>query len=271
MKSQIKAVLRAVAPKTFDALMAARINRYGQQVMAKHGVPEITSAFVARYGLTVLGGPFAGMHYINESAGSSFLPKLIGSYECELYGVIKQILATKYDTVVDVGSAEGFYVVGLAMRMQFAPKIVAFDINRDAQELCRSLAKKNNVEDKIIVSGFCDTAVLQTTLQGRSLVVCDCEGYETELLQPSAVPALARADILVELHDCLKPGITQVITDRFSHSHHILMIDSVDRDPDDYPVINFLSAEQQRVAVSEFRNGPQQWAFMAPKHGEVAG
>ena len=271
MKSKIKAVLRAIAPKKFDALMAARINRYGQRVMEQHGVPAITSAFVGRYGSTVLGGPFAGMNYINESAGSSFLPKLIGSYECELHGIVEQILATHYDTVTDVGSAEGFYVVGFAMRMQSATRIIAFDINRDARELCRSLAKKNDVEQKVIISGFCDTEVLQKTLQGHSLVVCDCEGYETELLQPSAVPALANSDILVELHDCLKPGITQVIVDRFKMSHDILMVDSVERNPADYPVIDFLSPEQQRVAVSEFRNGPQQWAFMTPKHKEPVG
>jgi len=266
VKNQIKAVLRAIAPKRYDALMATRINRHGQKVMAKQGIPAITSAFVQRYGFTVLGGPFAGMVYITESAGSSFLPKLVGSYECELYGVLEQILASSYDTVADVGSAEGYYVVGLAMRMQTTPKIYAFDINHEARELCRSLAKKNKVEQKIIIAGFCDAAMLQKTLQGHSLVICDCEGYETELLQPSTVPALATSDILVELHDILKPGITQVITDRFRQSHNILMLDSVERDPADYPAIHFLPPEQQRAAVSEFRNGPQQWAFMTPRN-----
>ena len=32
----------------------------------------------------------------------------------------------------------------------------------------------------------------------RALVVCDCEGYELELLCPAMVPALAHADLLIE-------------------------------------------------------------------------
>ena len=130
------------------------------------------------------------------------------------------------------------------------------------------MATKNGVEQKVIVSGFCDADVLQNTLRGRSLVVCDCEGYETELLQPSVAPVLVESDILVELHDFFKPGITEIIRERFQKSHNILMIDSVDRDPSDYPAIDFLPLEQQRVAVSEFRHGPQQWAFMTPKKNE---
>lgn len=266
VKRQIKAVLHAIAPKQYDAIMAARINRHGQKVMAQQGVPKIAAALVERYGSRVLSGPFAGMEYVTESAGSSFLPKLIGSYECELHGVFEQILASRYDTVVDVGSAEGFYVVGLALRMQPTPKIIAFDINPHAQGLCRSLAKKNNVEQKVIISGFCDATVLQQTLQGRALVICDCEGYETELLQPSAAPALTKADILVELHDHLNPGATQEITNRFRLSHNIVLIDTLKRNPANYPQIHFLPIEQQPIAVSEFRNGPQQWAFMTPKN-----
>jgi len=48
------------------------------------------------------------------------------------------------------------------------------------------------------------------------------------------------------------------------------MSDSADRDPADYPVLLFLTSEQQKVAVSEFRGGPQQWAFMTPKNSFVA-
>jgi hypothetical protein len=266
MKNQIKSVLRAIAPKQFDAFMVERINRHGQNVMAKQGVPEIAKAITERYGLKVLGGPFAGMNYVAESTGSSFLPKLIGCYEQELHSIVEQIISSKYDTIVDVGSAEGFYVVGLAMRMQTAPKIYAFDINPESQALCHSLAKKNNVEQKIIISGFCDAETLQKTLAGYSLVICDCEGYETELLQPSVAPVLINSDILVELHDLLKPGITPLIMERFSASHNILIIDSVGRNPADYPIIDFLPLDKRATAVSEFRNGPQQWAFLTPKN-----
>ena len=265
MKNQIKAILHAIAPHKFDALMTARSNRHGQEVMAQAGVPAIAEAFVQKYGAVVQAGPFAGMQYITESIGSSFLPKLVGSYESELLGVFTKIFDTPYDTVVDVGSAEGYYVVALAMRLTHPAKIYAFDIDTHAQALCQTLAEKNGVADKITIGGFCDPAALQNTLHGRCLVICDCEGYETEVLQPALAPVLTTSDILVELHDILKPGITPIILERFSESHDIQLIDTCQRRPEEYPSVSFLSPEQQRVAVSEFRNGPQQWAWMTAK------
>ncbi len=233
--------------------------------MAEHGIPALAAIIVERCGSSVLSGPFAGMDYITESAGSAFLPKLIGSYECELHSIIEKILTSNYDTVADIGSAEGYYAVGLAMHLPKTSKIYAFDINPDAQKLCASLAKKNHVEEKVIILGHCDAEYLQKTLKGYSLVICDCEGYETELLQPLAAPVLYKADILVELHDCLKPGITSTIINRFKSSHDILIIDSIERKPNDYLSIGFLMPQQQVLAVSEFRHGHQQWAFMTPK------
>lgn len=265
VKQLIKGVLGRVAPHWYDSFMAKRENRYGQDFLAKQGVPAILAALTERYGTKVLGGPFEGMAYITRAAGSAALPKLVGSYERELDDALAQILATRYETVVDVGSAEGFYAVGLAMRLPGSPKVYAFDINTEAQMLCRELATKNNVQDKVVVEGFCDATRLQSTLLGRSLVVCDCEGYETELLQPEVAPVLNKADILVELHDVLKPGITPLLTARFQATHRIQMMDSVERNPADYPVIGFLPEAQQYVAVSEFRHGIQQWAFMTPK------
>jgi hypothetical protein len=265
VKHLIKMVLHTLAPKQYDSLMAARQNRFGQRIMASYGVPAITADMIERYGPKVLGGPFAGMVYIAESAGASLVPKLIGSYECELHGVFEKILASHYDIVVDVGCAEGFYAVGLSMHLPGTPRIYAFDINPAARKLCQILAKKNGVADKVIISGHCDPERLQKVLHGRSLVISDCEGYEVDLLQPAVAPALANADILVELHDILKPGVTPTIMNRFTGSHNIQLIDSTDRDPADYPVVEFLTPEQRHIAVSEFRHGPQQWAFMTPK------
>jgi hypothetical protein len=245
--------------------MAARENRYGQRFMEKHGIPAIAATLVQKYGSRVLNGPFAGMEYITESAGSSFVPKLLGSYESELHPILNKIIATSYDFVVDVGSAEGYYAVGLAMHLPGTPAIYAFDINPHAQKLCRSLAEKNRVADKVHIEGFCDPKRLQQLLHGKSLVICDCEGYETELLDPVVAPILLQSEILVELHDCLKPGITPIIRERFQNSHTLQMVDTAERNPDEYPVLNILEPEQRTIAVGEFRNGTQQWMYMVPK------
>ena len=62
-------------------------------------------------------GPFAGMSCISEAICSSLVPKLLGSYESELHQVLNQILETDYQNVIDIGCAEGYYAVGLALRL----------------------------------------------------------------------------------------------------------------------------------------------------------
>lgn len=255
-------MIKTLAPSRYASIATARAN---QRFVEKYGIPPVFPPFVEKYGLKVIGGPFQGMSYIDEAAGSTLLPKLIGSYECELDEVIHRILATEYSTVVDVGCAEGYYAVGLAMRLPGSPKIHAFDTDAEAQKLCASLATRNGVSDRIILEGFCDPRRLQSTLKGKSLVFCDCEGYEKTLLVPSEAPALKDADVLVELHDLFESGITPTILGRFQESHDIQLIDAVERIPHDYPAISFLTMEQRRVALSEDREGPMQWAFMTPK------
>src|SRR5262245_41340678 len=68
--------------------------------------------------LSVQRGPFAGMVYPDHAAvGSTLYPKLLGSYERELHQTVDDIVRLGYDTVVDIGAAEGYYAVGLAMKM----------------------------------------------------------------------------------------------------------------------------------------------------------
>ena len=180
--------MKGIAPKRFDSFLAKRANCQTQRVLDAHGIPAIASALIERHGAKVLSGPFAGMKYIDKSAGSSLTPKLVGSYENELHGVLSQILANTYDTVVDVGCAEGYYAVGLAMRLGGTPAIYAYDTNRGAQAQCSELLAKNSAQNKVIIAGFCDSAKLQSIVQGRALVFCDCEGYEIELLQTRSGP-----------------------------------------------------------------------------------
>ena len=265
LKKLAKTILRAVAPKRSAAIESARINRHGQRILEKHGIPEIAKFFTAKYGIQVQSGPFAGMNYLDSAIGSSFVPKLIGSYECELHEIIEKILQTRYDVVVDVGCAEGYYAVGLAMKLAEKPRVYAFDTDKAAQEMCRKLATQNGVQNQVVVSGYCDRKTLEATLQGHSLLVCDCEGYEFALLDPASVPSLASTDILVELHDTSEQAITPVIEQRFAASHHVRILQSILREPLDYPTLSFLSAEQQKNALSEFRHGTQNWAYMTPK------
>jgi Ribosomal protein L11 methylase len=264
MKAMVKAALRKVAPTWFDSFTAKRGNRHIEKFLRDLGIPELQEEVVAKIGTTVRRGPFTGMQYVAGARGSIFLAKIIGCYEAELYPAFESMLGTPYDTIVDVGCAEGYYAVGLAMKASGTPRVVAYDVDAPARELCARMARENGVAERIDIRERCDPGELNGILSGQSFVLCDCEGYEMDLLDPEAAPALKHAEMLVELHDLFRPGIRETILARFAATHNARLITSEERNPDAYPELTFLPEEKRRLAVSEFRSGEMQWAHLTP-------
>lgn len=213
----------------------------------------------------VQGGPFAGLRYVRAGSWGEDMPaKLLGSYEAELHDALEALLATGYDRVVNIGCAEGYYAVGLALRLPSA-EVFAFDIDARARYLCRRLSKKNGVSNRVHIAGECNPALLNEIAFGRPLVVVDCEGCERQLLRPALAPRLLAADLLVELHDFLDPGISSGIIDCFEPTHDITLIDSAERDPAPYAALAQLPVADRAEALSEHRPAKMQWAVLRAK------
>ena len=250
MKSLFKQVIARAMPGSYSERVSGRPN-------------PIAVALAAKYGYRVSNGPFAGLNYTRKAAGSALAPKLVGSYESELHPVWAQVLQNSYDLVVDIGCAEGYYAVGLAKHLPAQPKVIAYDMDAEARLLCRELSIKNGVSDRVEVLGECDVSALKRVTKGRTLVICDCEGAEVDLLNIDEIPALKTADIVVELHDFLRAGVTPTLTQRFSNTHEIELIDSVKPDASLYKELEILTPEQRAIALDE-RAEPMQWAWMRP-------
>ena len=248
----LKALLKSSLPGPYLSL---------QQSLANRRLRRVSKFIEDKVGLVVQGGPFKGMAYVSEAVCSSLVPKLLGSYEAELHEVLRQILKRDYETVIDVGCAEGYYAVGLALRLPRA-RVHAFDIDARARELCKSLAQANKVDDRVLVEGECNHERLNSLIRGRTLIVCDCEGCELQLLDPKAAPEISKSDLLVELHDMIVPHITPTILSRFAATHDITLVDAVERDPNAFPILKDFDRLTQRTAVAEFRDGPMQWGYL---------
>ena len=111
----------------------------------------------------VIGGPFAGMEYVDEAHSSQLGPKLLGSYELEIAPVIEGVLNSDITSVVDVGAAEGYYAVGL-LRRNPACQVLAFEGSATAATAMRSLAMLNQVVDRLTIHGYCDHDELRRVL-----------------------------------------------------------------------------------------------------------
>lgn len=88
------------------------------------------------------------MQYIDEASGSVLLPKILGTYESALIPWIVEAQNNGYETLIDVGCAEGYYAVGFAKTCS-GIQVFAYDLNPMARELCQILADTNSVLDRI--------------------------------------------------------------------------------------------------------------------------
>jgi hypothetical protein len=220
--------------------------------------------------LTVANGPFSGMKYpVAESVCSELIPKLLGSYESELREVVKDILAKDYTEIVDIGCAEGYYAVGLGIRFPKAT-IYAFDTDANARALCLEMARLNGVDERLKLGEFCDESKMLSLALGRkALIISDCEGYEKVLFTTKVVSFLAKHDVLIETHDCRDIEISDLMRERFSITHNILAIDSIDDIKKvktyHYPELMPYDAATRLIALAERRPGIMQWLYMSPK------
>lgn len=232
--------------------------------LAKWRSELISNTLVERSGSKVLAGPFKGMEYPVRSADGSRSARLLGAYEAGLAPVIEEIVTKGYPMVIDVGSAEGYYAVGLARRLPKA-RVLARDSNPKAQALCAALALANGVADRVETGGLMAHADFDVCKAQKTLVVCDIEGAEGELLDPVRAPGLRAADMLVETHDCLRHGLSHLIAERFKATHHIRVIG---RRLDDSALPDWMEALSdldRLVALWEWRAGPTPWLWMVKK------
>ncbi|HEX4415219.1 MAG TPA: hypothetical protein VH107_16425 [Lacipirellulaceae bacterium] len=223
-----------------------------------------------RTGRRVLQGPFAGMQYVDNSIGSAYIPKLLGLYERELSHCVEAIDAIHPEHIIDIGAGEGYYAVGLALRNP-AARMTAFEMQLAGRTAIAELARLNRVEEQVEIRGECTIAELNRALTGvsRPVVVCDVEGAELQLLDPSAAPALRDAAILVELHEFVVRGITDEITKRFLDTHQIEHVWQEPRSRTEFPWrtlrTSLLPKSYLDWAVSEWRPERMAWLWMRPK------
>lgn len=250
-----------------------RISRLFQKLENIHNSPE-DGTFQRKCSQTfsllkVMNGPFEGMKYPSRaSVGSAFYPKILGSYEKELHEKILFIIKQQYTSIVNIGCAEGYYAVGLAMRCRKS-KIYAFDTNRNAIRLCNEMAMLNQVD--IELYSYCDKqALLNLELGTKALILCDCEGYENSLFNADMVDSLKQHDFLIETHDFIDIETTRYIYTLLSQTHYIEIIESVDDIIKaynyDYIQLNNYNLSERFKLLSEGRPRTMRWLFAVTRN-----
>ena len=225
----------------------------------------------------VAGGVFSGMAYVRQSVGSQLIPKWLGTYECELIPLFISLLAHKFEYIIDVGAAEGYYAVGAAIKWP-AASVTAFESTEDGRTSIEELARLNGVGNRIKISGHCDVAGLAMAIPqtGAGLIIMDVEGAEYELLEPSSIHAFDRCHIVVELHEWVHGNLDAALRKRFAPTHAISETWTRKRTMRDFasPEVAMPPRLLHRgliAAVDEWRPGPMRWLYMQPRENIIAG
>jgi hypothetical protein len=227
----------------------------------------VASRVADELGLAVRSGPFAGLRFVQSAVAAPHLAdclpaKLIGSYEQELHPSLERLIGAGFSMIVNVGAAEGYYAVGLALRMPEA-RVHAFEIDDRRSELCLELARVNGVADRVETAAECDPAWL-AGLDEDCLLLVDCEGCEVDLLGPEQAAGLSGSALIVELHDCIAPRSSRCIVERFSPTHDVERVAATPRYSGDFPELGFLGWKNRELAISEVRTHPMAWAVLTP-------
>lgn len=198
--------------------MAAALNCYQMQCALK-----LAQELCVHSNGAIMDGPFRGLRYSPDAIQDlEFAKKILGTYENELHPTLEIILSNQYDLIVDIGAAEGYYLIGLGRKFP-GSRIVGFEAVDTRRQIAEKNIQWNQMGERIEMKGFCNLESLKELLSeaDHPLILIDCEGYELTLMQPNSIPALSRSDILMELHELEQQGttISEIMTNRFKSTH----------------------------------------------------
>ena len=215
----------------------------------------------------VLSGPFQGLRYGDLSFGSTHLPKLLGTYERELAGFFSRAVLRQYETFINLGCAEGYYTNGIAHALKERTdgklaRVTGFDVNEKALDESRRISALNGLH--VTVTQQFDFRS-ESWGEGKTLVICDVEGAEIDLVQPSRIPNLNRTDLMIEIHDTDgRTAILDELQQRFAVTHASCVILFKPRVGTDFPTDVFppMDDRVKLEAMDERRKRGMRWLHL---------
>lgn len=268
-RKTIEQILKWVLPaQVFAQLKSMRARKYSLKVLQENGLLEISSRVMEHCGTTVLKGPFSGLRFPAEVLLN--LPcaqRILGSYEKELHPIFQNLnKKTDYEAVIDIGSAEGYYAVGLALLLHLP--VFAFDVDPEERRRCKKTAELNGIGSLLRIGAYCDGPTLRKLAHGkRCFIVSDCEGYEMELFDHEVAADLRHSDVLVEIHEEKQKNVFESICRAFVDTHLINIHKRTTRNTDEYPELCFLGADATK-AIEEWRDSGQKWVFLQSRENQ---
>ncbi|MDQ1159498.1 hypothetical protein QE385_003895 [Sphingomonas sp. SORGH_AS 950] len=171
---------------------------------------EKTDSTVQRGILT--GYRIGDVHWGEAAVGSW----LLGTYEVQVCALLDR-LASPGRLLLDIGAADGLYGIGLVAVGAFG-RSICFEANSTARDRLSKRAEELVLAEKVTVYGAAEQDSIAALLASEgplvegTVVLCDIEGGEFDLLTSEVLALFARCHVIVELHDTLLSPPAQALS-----------------------------------------------------------
>jgi len=206
------------------------------------------------------------MKYVPHVVGGLTLPKLLGAYEFMLHPYIEKVVGNKeITTIIDIGVAEGYYLNGLGMKRPDV-SLIGFDTDSRTLAFTKEMFEANNLSNSLHLYKEANSKSLQENINSGTLIICDIEGAEEQVLNPNKCPELLHVPyILLETHDIYNPGVSDKIASWFAATHEITRIPFIPA-PEDFSDFFKDLTEKEYKAITQRRTDLNQvWFWMVKK------
>ena len=220
------------------------------------------------YGSTVQYGPFKGMQISKKKSWEleyGLITKILGTYEEQILNILIKF-SKKNNTFIDIGAADGFYVVGMAYKNIFR-NIYAFEINRQSQEVIKLNSKLNKCKKNIYIDSEASYLKLKKIIKLRKkcTILIDIEGGEFDLLSIKVLELLKNCNIVCELHLFYGKKKYYKLIKNAKKIFHCKLIKRKFFNPNKFKELDNFSDNERLLAMSEGRKDNQEWLILTPK------
>ncbi len=220
--------------------------------------------------LPIKTGPFKDVKYLFPQKFSiPQVAKVLGTYESELHPYLDRLKGRFYQTIINIGCAEGYYAGGFSNLFPQSDLVLFETIEKYWKDIEKTL-ELNQFKESHRIYGECTVESLRKTITSQTFIFCDCEGCEYKLLDPDILPGLKECDLLLELHAVtdLSTSSFSFFRDRFQQTHDIDFIPVQRFKPFPQDLKSTFSENEFYALSSEGRTRSFGWLFLDRKVGQ---
>ena len=217
----------------------------------------------------VLRGLFSGLKLNRDTCwGKSDLgAQCLGFYEKEILDVIA--VQDPFDTFLNLGSADGFYAVGM-LHAKMAKKAICFELSEEGRSQVKENWLINESPGELEVHGEATEQSIYSVvnrLSENTLVLIDIEGGEFGLLSQDLIALIGKYKVIIEIHnwiDGFEEKYAALLTD-LDRFFDIAIIPPSERNSVNDEILRSYPDENRLLVSSERRPCLMRFLYLVPK------